>query len=168
MEDSSTRLKILWKKNSRQPHLNPSQCRTKPTRIEIVTHSFLTQKFSGSFHLKRCLKDTKKCRPRHFFFHAGAGNISWNIVRNFWRKCFFSEKGEKIALTDFLGSPSVNHESVRRDYYVRWGCHFAQKILKWGNFFARRAILTTGRAKTAINEKMKPVDFYLESIYRRI
>ena len=118
MEDSSTRLKILWKKNSRQPHLNPSQCRTKPTRIEIVTHFFLTQKFSGSFHLKRCLKDTKKCRPRHFFFHAGAGNISWNIVRNFWRKCFFSEKGEKIALTDFLGSPSVNHESVRRDYYV--------------------------------------------------
>ena len=33
-------------------------------------------------------------------------------------------------------------------------------------FFARRAILTNGRAKTAINEKTKSVVFYLEPIHR--
>ena len=45
------------------------------------------------------------------------------------------------------------------------GVSFCPKNTEMGQlFFARRAILTTGRAKTASNEKIKSVDFYLDSI----
>ena len=45
------------------------------------------------------------------------------------------------------------------------GGQFAQKILKWGNFFCSARQSGPWARQIKINEKMKPVDFYLEPIY---